>query len=179
MKSLRPLLLAVLTLSVPAVSYASEPGALYRQYEGKTVKVRIADVKDSTAGHEVDPSVVKSALESALKNRKSIHFQIVDGTAPADLVITADLQEFYWTDHDPVDMLGGAAMAAMDAAVVEDYARIQADLSVSDAKKDTVLWKDRVIATVTKKPMSKTESIPVVAEDLAKVFVKECFARKR
>jgi len=159
--------------------FAMETGNLYSLFHDKTVKVYVAEAKDSTKDHETDPKAIKLKIEEALKNRKSIRFEIAQDPSQAELLVDADVNEFLWTDHDPVDMLMGAAAIAYDMATVEDYARLQADMSVTDAKSGKVLWKDRVIATITKKPMSRPESIPLVAGELAKTFIKYCFSRRR
>ena len=164
-------------LAMPAFGAGSE--SLYRLFDGKLVKVYLADVKDSSQTHEVDPKIVKGKLEEALKNRKSIRFQTVDRAEQADLSIETDLKGFFWTDHDPVDMLIGVGAAAMDAAVQEDYARLEADFAVTDVRAHKVLWQNRLTGSVTKKPMPKPDSVPLASEALAKTFLKECFSKKK
>ena len=163
--------------TVGAVS--ATPTSLFPLFGGKTVKVYVADVKDSTDTHEVDALSVKTKLQEALKGRKSIHFEVVEKPQDAAISIEAELKGSLWTDHDPVDMLMGAGMAAMDAATIEDFASVEADIAVSDARTNKILWQDRVRASITKKPMSRGESISLVSGSLAKEFIKECFSKKR
>lgn len=158
---------------------AAEIGTLYPKFQGKTVRTYVAEVKDSTKDREADPKLIKAKIEDALKNRKSIHFEITQNIAEAEISVDAKVSEFTWSDHDPVDMLMGVGSAAMDAAVVEDYARLQADVTVMDAKSKKILWKDRVMGTVTKKPMLRKDSIPLVSESFAKEFIRDCFSKKR
>lgn len=155
------------------------PATLYNQFGGKTVKVFVDEIKDSTQNHKVNPADIRARLSEALTGRKSIRFQMVDSPGNADLVIHVDLKDFFWSNHDPVDMIAGLGATAMDVAVVEDYAKLDADFTVTDARTGKPLWQDRVIATITKKPMSEIESLPLVTEDLAKVFIKQCFGKKR
>ena len=169
----------VLSMTLHSFGWAVGPATLYELYEGKSVKVFIEEIKDSSPQHKLNPPDVKRKLAEALGNRKSIRFQVVEVSAEADVSIGVDLKDFYWTDHDPIDMLMGIGGAAADAAIREDYVKVEADFLVKELKKNSVLWKDRVIATITKKPMSEAERIPLVAEDLAKVFIRECFGKKR
>lgn len=172
-------LLSLVVLFSAITAQASGSQSLFPLYGGKDVKVYIAEVKDSTKEHEVGPSVLRTAIEDALKNRKSITFHSVPTPEEADLLIEVNIQEFMWTDHDPVDMLMGAAATAYDIATVEDYARLQAEVAVTDLKSKKILWKERVMGTITKKPMSRVESIPLVTASFAKAFVKQCFSKKR
>lgn len=159
--------------------FAAHAGSLYPLFHDKTVKVYVAGAKDSTNDHETDPKAIKLKIEEALKSRRSIRFEVVQDPSQAELLVETDVNEYIWTDHDPVDMMMGAASIAYDIATIEDYARLQADMTVSDVKSQKTLWKDRVMATITRKPMSRHESIPLVTEEFAKVFIKDCFSKKR
>ena len=170
------MLFALISLSDPGMTAGP---SLYSQFQGKTVKVYVAEAKDSTQAHETDPKTIKSKTEEALKARKSITFEIVQNPEQAELLIETEVSEYFWTDHDPVDMLMGAAATAYDIATIEDYACLQADIRVTDVRTKNLLWKDRVMATITKKPMSRPESILLVTAELAKTFIKECFSRRR
>jgi hypothetical protein len=152
--------------------------SLYPLFKNKTVKIHVSEVKDSTKGHEADPKIVRQKIEEALTKRKSVKFEVVTDPSQADLVVNTDVSEFFWTDHDPVDMMMGAATTAYDIAVVEDYARLQADMTVVDNKSKKELWKEHVMATVTKMKMPLPDSVPEVSEHLAKIFIKDCFSKK-
>jgi hypothetical protein len=170
-------LTAVFSFSTLSAQGASS--TLYSQFSGKNVRIHLAEIKDSTTDHKVSISEVSARLTEALVNRKSIRFQVVGTPGEADLVVQVDLKGFFWSNHDPVDMIAGLGATAMDVAIVEDYAKLEADFIVTDAKTGETLWQDRVIATVTKKPMSESESLPLITQDLAKVFIKQCFGKKR
>ncbi len=162
-------------LTVPAFA---ESENLFQKYDGKSVKVYIAPAKDSTSGHDIDPASLKTKIEEALKARKSIRFQIVDSAEAADLSIDTNLIGYVWSDHDPIDMLVGVGGTAADAAIVEDYASAEADITVTDVRSNRPVWVSRVRASVTKKPMSRAESVPLVSDQMAKTFIKECFSKR-
>jgi hypothetical protein len=152
---------------------------LFPRFSGKTVKVFIAEVKDLSLEQNIDPALVKTRLEEGLKERKSIKFQVVPAAEEADVIVETQIAGFSWSNHDPVDMLVGIGGTAMDVAVVEDYAAMEADVTVTDARSKNPLWQKRLFATVTKKPMSRTESVPLITEKFVKVFIKECFSKKK
>jgi len=158
-------------------AYCLEP-SLFPRFSGKTVKVFVMDVKSSAQAYDIDPALVKTRIEAVLKERKSIKFQVVPAAQEADITVETQIVGFSWSDHDPVDRLMGIGAAAMDAAVVEDYASMEADVTVSDARSKKPLWQKRLFATITKKPMSKTESVPLVTENFVKVFIKDCFSKR-
>jgi hypothetical protein len=167
----------VLTLScLPA--FAGE--SLYEAFSRRgTIKVHVETPKDSTGKDIVLTDDLKKKIEAALEARKSLRFAIEPSAASADVVVSVDVAELMWTDHDPVDMLVGIGATAMDAAVRENYARMLADIAVKDARSGATLWKDRVRATLTSKTMTEEQSRTMINDDLAKVFIKEAFARKR
>lgn len=152
---------------------------LYSRFSGKTVKVFVMDVKDSSPAHDLDPALVKVQIETGLKARKSITFQVMPTAEEADLTVETELVSFFWTDQDPIDMIVGIGGTAMDAAVVEDYASMQADVTVHDARSKKPLWQKRLFATITKKPMSKSESVPLVTEIFVKTFIRDCCSKRR
>ena len=95
------------------------------------------------------------------------------------MMIRGDLRGFFWTDHDPVDMLIGAAATAMDAAVVEDYASMTGYFEVVDTRSGKILWKAESTGNITKKPMSRQDSVPLVSDELVQSFIKSCFGKSK
>lgn len=164
-------------LTAPHAQAASDN--LFERYEGKSVKVYIADPVDASKDHKVPPAVLKSAIEQGLRDRKSIRFALVQDPSQADLKIESSIKGFVWMDHDPVDMLMGTAAIASDAVLVQDFARVDVDWSVSDLKKNRIVWSGSVSGDITKKPMSEADSIPLVTKDVVKSFIRECFGRRR
>ncbi len=173
--NLKALLLVSCLVAAAGTAHADN---LFDKYEGKSVKVFVADVKDSTQSPVMDAQILKTEIQKALTERRSIRFQLVPAAADAQLVIETSISEFVWSDHDPVDMLVGIGGTAADVAMVEDYARLQANVTITDQRTSKAVWKERVSATMTKKPMSQAESIPLVAEKYAKTFIKNCFSKK-
>lgn len=176
---LKTLVLGLIFSVALSPSAFAKPKSLYERFEGKNVKAFVAPVTDVTTEKAVDPTALHAQITSALQARKGIHFTVVPTEAEAEVSIRTEISDFEWTNSDPIDMLMGVGGAAMDAAVVEDYARLQANVTVTDNAKQKDLWKERVMATITKKPMSQAESIPLVSENFAKAFLKNAFNRPK
>lgn len=160
------------------VAFAAETTNLYGEWSSKG-QVKIFVVEPLPAqGKKADVVALKKELEKALQNRKSIRFVIAPDKAAADLVVESQVLDFYWTDHDPVDMLMGAASIAYDAATIENYARMDANFKVSD-KNGKKLWEDKLAATLTSKTLTEAESPTKINEEMAKVFVRDVFGKRR
>lgn len=175
---IRITLATLLLVFTAAAAHARDEGNLYTRFEGKTVRVHVALPTDSTAAPRIDPAVLRKEFEEQLAGRKSIRFEPAASAAEADIVVDAEVTEYFWTDHDPVDMLMGVGGAAYDAATKENYARMQAAVSVTAAD-GRELWKKKLVATVTGNDMSEDQGPARVSADMAKTFMKEAFSKKR
>lgn len=134
---------------------------------------------EKTGDIQTDPAAFKTALEKALTERKSIKFEIVSDKSQADIVIEVAVTDLAWADQDPVDMLAGVGGVAMDAAMNEHYCRLVADVTVTDTKKNAVLWKESVLATVTTNDMQKETFGKFIYDDFSKVLIKKAFGKKK
>jgi len=143
------------------------------------VNVYLGDFTDSSGNSNVDLENIKQILENALATRMTINFNIVDNMEEADIAIQGDVFEMFWTDTDPVDNVSGLGAMAMDAAIQENYARMQIDMSVIDAKNGKMLWQEKVKATITDNTMTESDSVIMLPERITKMFMKECFAKPK
>lgn len=171
----------VVMLFVLSNSFAfASSETLYETFKSKKeVAVFIGDLTDATKAHEVNLADLKTKLESEFTNRKSIHFKVVSSKSEADIVVEGAVKDFFWAPTDPVDMIMGVGMVAMDAVNQEPYARIEADLKITD-KNDQVLWADKkVTATLTQAGMTHEKSTTMINDRLATVLVKRAFGKKK
>ena len=67
----------------------------------------------------------------------------------------------------------------MDLVTVQSYARLEFYVEVHDPGKGELLWKKNLKATLTKSDMSYEESIGLIMERAAKVFIRKCFGRPK
>lgn len=153
-------------------------GNLYDEFSKRTVtKVYVVDINNSSNNDEADMVGLKKQLGEMLSARKSVAFEMVKSEKDADIVIKTDVNEFLWTDEDPVDMITGIGPVLMDATIKENYARMKADFEVLDAKTGKMLWEDSEKATITDKTMTKEDSVDMLNERIVDVFIRECFGK--
>ena len=180
--TLRRIFLVIMTvLWVSAAGLGTATGSptdnLYTRFNGKSVKIFVAMPTDKSQEKKADLADLRRQMESVLGARKNVRFQVMSDPAAADLTVDTQVTEFLWLKEDPVDMVGGLSMAAWDMLDVENYVRMQAAFTVTDARQNKSLWQDKVAAMITKKEMPEKESVPLINEKMAKVFVNEVFGK--
>ncbi len=174
------IMISIFALSVSAGFVWAETHSLYEKYSrASEVKIFIGQPKEVAISGKIDTTALKKALEKALSERKSIHFKIVESATEAVISIEVDLQGYYFSEHDPVDMLIGVGMAAMDAAKQDHFVRLEADCRVLDAKGGQVLWKDRLTASITDEKMTEDEAKLMILDRTADVFIRSAFGKKK
>ena len=144
-----------------------------------SVKVFVETPTDATGKNKILPDDLKKQIENALANRKSMSFKVVGALQEADIAVKTEVTGFVWMDHDPVDMIMGVGAVAWDAIDVEDYARMDAKYSVTDAKDGKTLSQGELTANVTKKDMTEKDSLAVINEEMGKVFVRRVVGKKK
>lgn len=142
-----------------------------------SVKVYV-DIKNISGDDKVDINLLKKLLEEAFAARKSHKFVVVQTAAEADLILKGDVTEYVWMKDDPIDQVYGIEAAAIDAAMVENYARIQVQAALVAAKHNRILWSDRVKATMTKGVMPKESSYEIVYPRFIKSIMIEIFKKR-
>ncbi len=158
-----------------SVSFASENDSLYQRFSRvKEVKVYIAPPSNPT-NVAIDPSLFQKKMEENLKNRKSVHFAVVS-EQEAQIKVESQLLGYHFSEVDPVDMLGGVGMAALDAAKQDHFAAMEVDMKILEAGK--IIWNDRVRASVTDEKMTEAESKEKVLDKAANMFLRQAFGRK-
>ncbi len=171
------LVLALAATAFPALAHAD---TLYSDFSRRgTVKIHVAPPVDATGKDQILIAEFKKSIEEALAARKSVRFAVVPSESEADVVVESRVTGFSWTDHDPVDMIVGIGAAALDAAKVECYARMNVTFLVKDAKSGRKLWNEALSATVTKAKMSEKESLSLINSDMAKQFVIRAFGKSK
>ena len=182
----------IATVMSPAGVCADKKNLYMMLDDVKEVKTYVEDITDSSG--QADENIrasFKKKLEDALIARHSINFVIVNDVKDADIAIYGDITERIWLEVDPIDQVQGISSAALDAAIQENYTRMQAVFSVERGekkkvlkslrrafKRSDVLWERKIQATITKGVMPEEESIPMVEDRLVKVFIRKCFSKK-
>ncbi len=157
---------------------SAEPNPLYEQLSrAKEVKISVKTPSDSAAS-KLDVAGFKKAIEDALKARKSIRFAPVATEAEAQFVVEADIKGFTFSLTDPVDMLAGVGMAAMDAAKVDHFASTDVRFTVKEIS-GKVRWDDVVHASLTEATMTEEEARVKILDRAATMFMREAFGKNK
>jgi hypothetical protein len=182
MKRLAVVLTVILTVSVlqPGLLMAKSIRSIHDLFEAQNVAVTcIKEVSNSTDDKKIDRNAIKNAFVEVLTARRSHNFNVVKNENEADILITIDVDEYFFTEEDPIDQITGIAGVAMDAAVTEHYARIIANIEVALKKNGRVIWKDRTKATKDSPTMTEDESYDIMYNRLAKAFMKKLLKKER
>ena len=161
-----------------ASTAAAEPNPLYEELSrGKEIKVFVKFPGDSGAS-KLDAQRFKAAVEKALMARKSIRFNVVSTESEARLVIDSDIKGFLFSLTDPLDMLVGVVMAAMDAAKVDHFASAEIRFIVREASGKT-RWEEVVHASLTDEKFTEIEAREKILDRAADVFIRSAFGKKK
>jgi hypothetical protein len=143
------------------------------------IKTYLESITNSSGHDKIDVDVVKENIENAFLSRLSHQFEIVNKKSEADIIINADITEYFWTEEDPVDLVFSPIAAAADAAKSEPYARMQALFIIYDGRTGKELWNQSVSSTITKGTMTKEEAYGLTYERLGKNLIKKLFKKRR
>lgn len=170
-------------ISAVAPLYAREPmhrrgKNLYRLVEGKTLKVYLGSIESET--EKISPEEFRRTLKNLLLGRHKERFVITDSKESAKIIINAKILNFKYLEEDPVDQIvGGLSALLVDAAVTQNYARVDAEFTVIKAKDGKRIWHREFYTTVTESDMPEPESIPKVLKECCKRFVFLCFGKPK
>ncbi len=142
------------------------------------VNIRIDEFSVEPEASEFDGKLLTEALKTALRNRVSVKFNIVDNPDQADLIVVGKARKFTYLKKDPIDILIPIGLV-IDLLTTQNYSRLKFDIEVHNTAEEKVVWKRHLIATVNKRNMSREASIPLTIERTAKVFVRKCFGRPK
>ena len=183
MKKLLKVLLAVLFFTLTLHlndAYSARKVNMIEYFDEKgVIEAYVAKVENASGDSSIDENEIKRQIEKALAERRSHSFKIVASEASADISIDVKVTEYFWTEEDPVDMLVTPITIAVDKAKAENYARMQADITVRNAKNGRELWNERVQSTITDDTMTKEEGYGRSYERFAKNFIKKLFRKPR
>jgi len=161
-------IIMVLVLALCSSIYAGDGNII--KNKAKQVKVYLVPTKISIDNKDINQKEFDETLKSALKERRSVDFNVVDNEKDADYIVSADIKEYYYSESDPVDMITGAGAIVADMAMKENYARMIVKFSVDNAAKGKCLYNDKIIGTITEGVMPYKDSIPKMYSRVSRLF---------
>jgi len=152
---------------------------LYEKLSRKSaVKTYVAPIAEPAIETSPDVKNLRKTLEDQLTTRLNIDFDIVDSEEEADIIISCEILEYFWTEEDPLDTWGVAAMA-VDVALKENYSLMEAIFTVTNAKNGRVMLKRRLRGTITDNSMTEEDSLTMINERIVKTFIRKCFGKPK
>ena len=144
--------------------------------KGDPVKVCISSVANESGQSQISADDFKKTLESSLKNRRSVKFEIVTDPLASDLQISAIIKKYSYAKTDPITSFAGPSALLLDAMTTENYAEMGIDFTVKSTKNGNIVWKENVFDYV-KHMMTPEESIPMVYDKTARKFLWKAFGK--
>ncbi len=171
------MLMAVLASSTTVI--ARKAKSLYGfAMSKKEVNIYIGKFRGSDKAKEIDAKKLIEAIESRLKKRKTITFNIVKDLKDADLSVRGGILRYIYREKDPIDIFIPLGLI-IDLFTDKNYARLEFEVEVLDTKKKKIVWDRYLKATITQFDLSKEKSIPLIIDRAAYVFIKECFGKPK
>lgn len=173
------IILSALVLGLYATVTANRVKNLYNfAMSAKDLDIHVGKITISEKAKDVDKRLLSDALKTKLLDRKTVNFNIVQNLSDADLSIECDVTQFVYREKDPIDIFIPVGLV-IDLATKKNYARIEYEIKVTDTKKNKVVWKKKLKATVTQFDMPKEKSLSLIADRAAYFFIKECFGKTK
>ena len=144
--------------------------------KGNPVKIYISGVTNESGQNEIVADDFKKVLESSIKNRRSVRFEIVSDPASSDFQIVAAIKKYSYSKTDPINSVAGPSALLLDAVTTENYAEIGIDFTVTSTASGKVVWKENVFDYV-EHMMTPAESIPMVYDKAARRFLWKAFGK--
>ncbi len=144
----------------------------------RPIKTYVTDVTDSTGHAEKCVSLLKKDLEDMLATRKNISFVVVPDKKDADIIMTSEIVEFFWTDTDPVDEITGIGPILMDAAMKEHYGRMTVIFTITDTQSGKLIWDRKLKATLTGDYITEENAPEMLCGRMMKVLTKGAMSKR-
>lgn len=172
-------ILCAVMIVIFAAPLFGEDGGLSRLASGKQpIKVFIKDVSDESGDETIKEEEFRNVLEKSLLDRKSVDFDIVKNIEQCDVYICAILKKYQYLERGPLKITPSIQGMLLDAAAsaTENYAEMEAEFLVAEAKTNRQLWKDK-ISSYEKKVMTQAESVPIIYDKVARRFLWQSFGK--
>lgn len=149
-------------------------------------RVYLSDFTNTSGESDAGAEILNETMAKALKARITQNFIIVKDRSEADIIISADIIQFMYTDEDPAyDGIVGVGMTPVnpvgllvDVAMKQSYVENKVSYLVTD-KNGRKLWGRKICSTVTKSDMPVEEAVNIIADKSVKNFFIKCFRKPR
>ncbi|MCK5161155.1 MAG: hypothetical protein KAQ99_06230 [Candidatus Aureabacteria bacterium] len=152
----------------------------------ETCKVYLNEFANTSGESGAGAEILNKTMAKALGARITQNFTVVNNPSEADIIISAEIIQFMYTDEDPAyDGIVGVGMTpinpvglAVDMAMKQSYVENRVSYLVTD-KNGGKLWSRKIYSTVTKGDMPLEEAVNIIAERSVKNFFIKCLKKPR
>jgi len=144
--------------------------------KGNPIKIYISGVTNESGQDQVSADEFKKVLESSIRNRRSVKFEIVSDPSSSNFQIAAVIKKYAYSKTDPINSVAGPSALLLDAATTENYAELGVDFTVTSTGNGKIVWNDNVFDYV-EHMMTPAESMPMVYDKTARRFLWKAFGK--
>lgn len=177
-KKLCILSVLALFLYCGSMLFAEENGLTRIVDQKNPIKVYIKGFTNESGQGQIVPEDFQKALQIALINRKSVNFEMVKEPADSDIQISGTIKKYQYLERGPFKPSAGVGTMLLDAAAsaTHNYVEMLVLFIITDTKTGGILWQD-TIHDYKKRLMTPQESIPVIYDKIARVFLWRSFGK--
>ncbi|MCX5679984.1 MAG: hypothetical protein NTZ95_04935 [Candidatus Omnitrophica bacterium] len=144
--------------------------------KGNPIKVYIPGVTNDSGQAQIIADDFKKVLESSIRNRRSVKFEIASDPLASDFQIAAVIKKYSYSKTDPINSFAGPSALALDALTTENYAEMGVDFTITSTGSGKIVWKDNVFDYI-ERTMTPAESVPMVYDKIARKFLWKSFGK--
>ena len=143
-----------------------------------TIKVHISGYSNESGHEKIESEDFKKSVENALRQRKSVNFQIVNTPEESDVQISGTIKKYQYLERGPMKVNPSPTGILLDmaATATANYVEMEIESVIKSTKTDKILWKDKVSAYI-KKVMTPEESIPLIYDKMSRMFLWKSFGK--
>jgi len=143
---------------------------------GKTIKVFLKSFVNESGQSQISADDFKKAVETAIKNRRAVKFEIVESPEASDVQISGAIKNYLYSKTDPINSYAATATLVLDAVTNENYAEMTVDFTVTGTKKGDLLWSKEIKGYV-EHTMTPEQSLPMVYDKVSRDFLWRSFGK--
>ena len=180
MRILRSVIVLGVIISIGVLSWSME----IKKWEGvlnsrKPVKIYVEEIVNKTDDPNVSADLATKVIKDVFSTRISPEFKVVEDKSKAQIIFKGAMTEYTWQKVAPITNVYSPGALAFDALTryKKNWARLQINYSIVDAKNGRVLLKDETQVTIKQANVPKNKSYSMIFGRLPKIFSMDIFKR--
>jgi len=143
------------------------------------VSIYIEDIPNKSDDKVVDADKVTEIVKQMFTERREPKFNVVSNTRAASIIFKGKISDYVWSETAPLTNIAGAGAIVADELTRRDkqWAKMELNYKIYDAKTDKLLLDYNTQVTIKKKGMPEDESYGLVYQRLPKILAMDLFKR--